>query len=108
MEFFLKHKIIIFRTVGIIVFVTAIIIKFWLTPKEVLTENEKAQARLERMEASARSTGATSKSQEKDTSKFIEKLKETQAKQVEYMTILAMVFGIAFVGYSFIPRKEQS
>lgn len=108
MDFFLKHKIILLRTSGIVMLIVAFAIHFWVTPKEALSESEKAQARIERMEASARGGSASSISSQADTSKFLEKMKATQAKQIEYMTILAMLFGIGFVGYSFFSKPKES
>jgi heme/copper-type cytochrome/quinol oxidase subunit 3 len=34
------------------------------------------------------------------------KMKETQEKQLRYMLILSIVFGIGFLGYSFIKNDE--
>ena len=84
-------------------------IHFWVTPSKGLSENDKAAARVARMEASTKGkSSSTSKAKKENDSKFLDKLKETQAKQMEYMTVLAMVFGVGFLGYSFIPRKETS
>ena len=105
LDFFLRYKIVIFRTLGVIMLVVGFSIHYWVTPKEVLSENDKAAARVARMEAMAKSTSITS--QKKNDSKFLEHMKDTQAKQVQYMTILAMVFGIGFLGYSFIPKKDE-
>jgi len=83
-------------------------IHFWVTPKEGLSANDKATARVARMEAQVRGNSSkNSKSQKKDDTKFLEKMKETQAKQAKYMTILAMVFGVSFLAYSFMPKKED-
>ncbi len=84
-------------------------IHFWVTPKEGLSENDKAAARVARMEAQVKgSSSKSSKSSKQDTSKFLEELKSTQAKQMQYMTILAMLFGVGFLGYSFISKKEDT
>jgi len=109
MDFFLKHKIIILRSLGALMLVMGFAIHFWVTPKEGISANDKAAARIARMEASAKgnAVGSIKKSQN-DTSKLLDALKETQAKQMQYLTILAMLFGIGFVGYSFIPRKENN
>ncbi|MDQ7045074.1 MAG: hypothetical protein Q9M32_04065 [Sulfurimonas sp.] len=97
------------RSLGAIMLVVGFAIHFWTTPKEGLSANDKAAARVARMEASARgSSSGASQTKEKDTSKFVDKMKGAQAKQMHYMTILAMLFGVGFLGYSFIPRKEES
>ena len=108
MDFFLQYKTVITRTLGVIMLVVGLAVHFWVTPKEGLSENDKAAARVARMEAQVKSSGSGSKkTKEKDTSKFMEKMKSTQEKQMQYMTILAMAFGVGFLGYSFIPKKEE-
>ena len=109
MNFFLQHKTVIMRTLGAIMLVVGFAVHFWLTPQKGLSENDKAAARIARMEAQIKSTGSgTKKSQEKDTSKFMEKMKSTQEKQMQYMTIVAMIFGVGFLGYSFMPKKDKT
>ena len=96
---------------GALMLVVGFAIHFWVTPKEGLSSNDKAAARIERMEASASTKGsATSKSssRQKDTSKLLDRLKNSQAKQMKYLTILAMVFGVGFLGYSFMPKKKDT
>jgi len=109
MNFFLQHKIIILRSLGAFMLVIGFAIHFWVTPKEGISANDKAAARIARMEASAKgnSVSSTKKSQS-DTSKILNALKDTQAKQIQYLTILAMFFGVGFVGYSFMPRRENN
>jgi hypothetical protein len=60
------------------------------------------------MEASVSGAGGSSKQASKsDSSKFLEELKNTQAKQIRYLTIMSMVFGIGFLGYSFISKPKN-
>ena len=109
MELFLKYKVVIMRSVGAMMLVIGFAVHFWTTPKEGLSANDKASARVARMEASAKGkSSSSSKSSQKDDSKFLDKLKDTQAKQVQYMSILVMVFGVGFLGYSFLPAKEEN
>lgn len=108
MEFFLQYKTVIIRSLGIFMLIVGFGAHFWETPKQGLSANEKAAARVARMEAQVKGKSSSSQvSKEKDTSKFTDKMKSTQAKQMEYLTILGIVFGIGFLGYSFIPRKEE-
>ena len=108
MELFLKYKVLIMRSVGAMMLLIAFSIHFWTTPKEGLSANDKAAVRVARMEASAKGKSSTSsKSNQNDDSKFLDTLKDTQAKQVQYMTILVMVFGVGFLGYSFLPAKKE-
>ena len=106
MEFFLKHQLVILRSLGALMLLIGFAVHFWVTPKEGLSENDKAAARVARMEAGAKekrlSQGA---SKEKDASKFVDTMKDTQAKQLQYMTIMIMVLGLGFLGYSFMPKK---
>jgi len=105
MEFFIRYKIIIFRVVGIFMLLIGFVVHFWVTPKDGLSELQIAAANVARMEASIKGQGGKSKKTHKpDTSKFLEEFKNTKEKQKEYLTILAMVFGVGFLGYSFIKR----
>ncbi|MFT5659410.1 MAG: hypothetical protein ACI9TV_000026 [Sulfurimonas sp.] len=109
MNYFLQYKIIILRSLGALMLIIGFAVHFWTIPKEGLSQNDKAAARVARMEASAKGKSSSNfKSPKKDDSKFLEKLKDTQTKQMQYMTILVMVFGVGFLGYSFIPKKEDT
>jgi uncharacterized protein YjeT (DUF2065 family) len=109
MNLFLKHKVVIFRTIGILMFIINLMIYFWTTPKQELSENDRARARIERMEANLKGVAFSSgKSKEKDTSKMISHIKDSKAKQMRYFSIIAMIIGVGFLGYSFLPRKEDN
>ncbi len=108
MEFFLKHKTVILRSLGGFMLLVGFVVHFWATPKEGLSANQKAAANIARMDARTNAGSSTSsKSQKKDDSKFLNELKNTQAKQMQYLTIIAMILGIGFLGYSFMPKKED-
>jgi len=107
MEYFLKHKIIIFRVIGALMLLVGFGVHFWVMPKKGISEIDIAAANVARMEASVKGHSSSSNKQHKpDASKFLEHFKDTQAKQMEYMTIIVMIFGIGFLGYSFIPKKD--
>lgn len=107
MEFFLKHKIVILRSLGGLMLLVGFALHFWTTPKEGVSANERAAANIARMEAKVKGNAPSSgKSAKKDDSKFLDKLKDTQEKQLQYLTILAMIFGVGFLGYSFMPRRD--
>ncbi len=109
MEFFLKHKVVIMRSLGALMLVIGFAIHFWTTPKEGISANDRAAANVERMEAKvAGKNSASSKSVKKNNSKFLDELKDTQAKQLQYLTIIAMILGVGFLGYSFMPKKKES
>ena len=108
MDFFLKHKTVILRALGSFMIIVGLIVHFWSTPKEGLSENERAAARVARMEAKVKGASSkTSSSSNKSDLDFLEQLKKTQAKQLQYMTIIVMVLGIGSLGYSFLPKKED-
>ncbi len=108
MEFFNNHKTVIFRTLGALMLVIGFAVHFWTTPKEVLTQNEKAAANIARMEAKVAGGSSSSKqSIKKDDSKFMSKMKDTQAKQLRFLTIIAMILGVGFLGFSFVKPKED-
>ena len=107
MEFFLKNKIVIIRTVGFLMLLVGFSVHFWATPKEGLSKNEIAAANIARMESVvSRGSGQSLKSQKKDNTKFLETLKNTQKKQIQYLTIISMILGVGFLGYSFIPKRD--
>lgn len=83
------------------------VIHFWATPKEGLSKNDIAARNVARMEAKATSSSSNGKkSVKKDDSKFLNELKSTQAKQMRYLTIIAMILGVGSLGYSFVKKKE--
>ncbi|MEN8304321.1 MAG: hypothetical protein ABFQ64_09640 [Campylobacterota bacterium] len=108
MEFFLKYKTVIMRSLGALMLVVGFAIHFWATPKEGISANERAAANVARMEAKVKGeSSAQSKSSKKSDSKFLEELKKTQEKQLQYLTIIAMILGVGFLGYSFMPKREK-
>ena len=108
MEFFKQHQTVIFRSLGAFMLLLGFVIHFWLTPKEGLSENELAAANVARMEAKVKGVSTSKQKVQSDHSKFMEKLKGQQAKQLEYLTILAMLLGVGFLGYSFVKKKEDT
>ena len=109
MEFYKENKILILRVAGIAMLLIGFLIQFWVTPKEVLSANDRATANIARMEAKVSGNGASSKSSKShSSSKILDELKNTQAKQMQYLTIIAMIFGIGFLGYSFIKPTSKS
>jgi hypothetical protein len=109
LEFFIKHKILIFRSIGALMLVIGFVVQFWITPKVGYTKNEIAAANVARMEAKvAGGSGSSGKKPKHDTSKFLKELKNTQAKQKQYLTIISMILGVGFLGYSFLKKKEDT
>ena len=108
MEFFLKNKIVILRTLGALMLIVGFAVHFWTVPQKGISANERAAANVARMEAKmAGNNSSAKKSTKKDDSSFLKELKKTQEKQMQYLTIIAMVFGVGFLGYTFLPKKEQ-
>ena len=109
MEYFLKHKTVIIRSLGGMMLLMGFAIHFWTTPKEGISANDRATANVARMEAKVKGQSSTqSKASKKSDAKFLDELKDTQAKQLQYLTILAMILGVGFLGYSFMPKKQES
>jgi len=105
-EIFLKHKTVIFRSLGALMLVVGFTSYFWTTPKEVLTQNEVAAANVARMEARvAGGQGGSSLKPESSSADILKHLKNTQEANTRYLTIFAMIFGIGFLGYSFMPKS---
>lgn len=108
-EIFIKNKIIIFRTVGAIMFLVGLVMLFWSEPNEiVLSENEIAAANIARMEAKVRSKSSDSKLVPKpDGSTFVEELENNQKKQEQQLIMLSMLLGALLLIYSFIPKAKS-
>lgn len=105
LEFIIKHKIILSRTIGIVLLVVGIAALFWAKPDTALTENEIAEANIARMEASLPQNIASSKKQSQ-TPSFMKAYKEKQKEHIRYLVVALIVCGIAFIGYSFIRKRE--
>ncbi len=106
MEFFLKHKIIILRTLGIIMLLVGFAVHFWVTPKMGVSENEIAAANVARMEASVRSIKSVKKTKS-DMSHITKALSQAQQQRAKYITIFAMILGVLFLAYSFLKKEEN-
>ncbi len=109
MEYYLKHQQVILRTLGALLLLVGFVIHFWSMPQKGVSKNDRAAANLARMEASVQGKSSSSKSKSKaDTSNFLEQLKNTQAKQSEYLTIILMILGVGSLGYSFFKKKKET
>jgi len=107
-EIFIKNRIIIFRTLGLVMLLVGFTVHIWASPKEVLIENEIAAANVARMEASVAIVKMSKKEAPKsEASKFIEELENAQNKQMQYLTILSMVLGVGLFAYSFISKPKS-
>ena len=108
MEFFVKHQKVLFRSIGGVLVLISFAAFFWTAPKKGFSENEVAAANVARMEARmAGQSSSSPKAQKPNKSPFLETYKDTQAKQMRYMLIIMMIFGVAFLGYSFISKKDE-
>ena len=108
MEYFLKNKKIITRVVGALMLLIGFVVHFWAMPKPVMTQSDIAAANVARMEKSVARSSSHSASSKKhlpsNTPKFMEKFKDAKEKQMQFLSIFAMIFGIGFLAYSFIKR----
>jgi hypothetical protein len=108
MEFFKQHQTIIFRSVGAFMLLLGFVIHFWATPKDGISANERAAANVARMEAQVKGSAMNGPKQKKaDSSKFLEKLKTQQAKQLEYLTVLIVLLGIGSLVFSFLKKDTE-
>jgi len=105
-DFLKKHQIILLRSVGGFIVLLAFIIHFWSTPKKGVSENERAAANIARMEAQVAGTSSSAKSTQPKKSPFLEAFESKKEKQMRYLSILAMILGLGFFGYSFVKPKE--
>ncbi len=104
-DFFKKHKKVILRTIGISMIIVGFVVNFWVMPKKGLTQVEIATANVARMEASvAQRSGRSTKKSKFNKSPFLQEFKNVQKKRMQYFSILVMIFGVGFLGYSFTKR----
>jgi len=106
LEFFLKHQQVLLRSIGAFLLLIGFVIHFWVVPHEGVSKNDLAAQRVARMEASVSGVSSSTKPAKADGSHLSEALKSTQAKQMEYLTIIVMLLGGASLGYSFIKKKH--
>jgi len=107
MEFFFKHKIVIVRTVGILMLLIGFAVHFWMTPQRAVDANTVAAANVARMEASVSGHKQSSAKAKPDMSTFSKSLTSVQEQRKKYLTIFAMLLGILFLGYSFLKKEES-
>ena len=94
------------RIVGVILLLMGFLIHFWETPKSGMSKNELAAINLARMEASVSGKNSSKIKKKTDSSNFRKALEDTQQKQLEYLTILAMLLGLISLGSSFIKKDK--
>jgi len=107
LEFFLQYKKVILRSLGILMLIVGFAVFFWKTPQEGLSENELAAANVARLEARVAGSSASTQKAQPDTSKILQKFKETREDQVKYFMILVMIAGTLFVLYSFLKKEPN-
>ena len=83
------------------------VVHFWIVPQKGLSENDLAAARVARMEVSAHVIATSQVHTKHDASHILKKLKATQAKQMEYLTIFVMLLGGTSLLYSFIKKPKE-
>lgn len=106
MDFFLKNQKKIFRFFGVLLILVSFTVYFWGIPQKSVTKNDLAANNIARMEAAMQGHSYNGKNIKSGTSSFSKVLAKTQKKQMQYLIILIMVFGIGFLGYSFMKKNE--
>lgn len=101
MDFFYKHKSMIFRVFGGAMLLLGFASYFWVSPKEGVSENQKAAANVARLEAKVAGVSSSKAAPKPSSAKIVEKFQETREAQIRYLTILVMLFGAGFLLYSF-------
>ena len=107
LEIFKKNKIVILRSLGALMLLIGFVVHFWFAPKEGVTQMDIASANVARMEASVTgSSTSSSKKTEPNSSPFLEEFKNVKQKQMQYLTIIAMILGSGFLLYSFVKKES--
>lgn len=107
LEILLQYKKPLIRVVGSLLLLIGFVIHFWATPKDGLSEVEIAAANVARMEASVSGRSTSAQSQSTSASPFLEEFKSTREKQMQYLTIIAMILGAGFLVYSFFQKEKD-
>lgn len=108
LKFLKNHKKIIIRVVGVSMLLIGFAVHFWTVPKEGISKEELAAANVARMEASVAGTSpSTAKKIQPKESPFMKQFIDTRQKQLEYLTIIAMILGVGFLLYSFIKKEDE-
>jgi hypothetical protein len=107
LEFYLKHQKVILRSLGAFLLIVGFVVNFWVTPKKAVSANAIAQANLARMESSTKGAGAAKVKKKPNVAHISKALQATREKQMKYMTIIAMVLGALFLGYSFVKKEQE-
>jgi len=100
-----KYQQVIIRTVGAFILIVAIVIHFWSTPDEGVSEAKVAAANVARMEASIAGSSTQSKSKKAEELPLMHKYIQEKEKQFEYLTLVAMLLGGGFFLYSFVKKE---
>jgi len=103
---FIKHQKVILRSLGALMLLVGFVIHFWSSPDTGMTKAQIAAANVARMEASVSGANTPSAKAKPDVSHVVKAIKDTQAKQMQYFTIIIMIFGAGFLGYSFLQKQE--
>ena len=105
-ELFLKHQTSILRFGGALMLIIGFAAYFWTTPKQGISENDRAAANVARMEAQSMGGSSSIPQKEKPSkSPFLKKYQDTQASQMRYALIIMMILGVGSLGYSFIRKQ---
>lgn len=80
---------------------------FWAAQKEGVNDNAIAAKNVARMEAKVSGGSSAHSPGKPDTSKILEKFKETRESQLKYLMIIMMIGGIGFLAYSFLKKETK-
>ena len=107
MDFLLKHKITILRSLGAVMLLIGLGVHFWLKPVAGLSENEIAAANIARMEASTIGDSKRGKKSQSNLTHITKSFTKAQQQQAKYITIFAMIMGVFFLIFSFIFKEKD-
>lgn len=103
-ELWQKHSKGVSKFLGVVFIILATSLYFWNNQRTVVvTEEMRAAANVERMEARTRGEKSATKAGDSHSS-VLEKLKARQKRQLEILLISMVVFGAGFLAYGFVKR----
>ncbi len=99
-----KNKKLALKITGVNFLLMALVLMFWVQPKQGMSASEKAAANTARMEARISVDSKRPASSASDVRKAHE---EYQKEQVQIFLILMLILGAGFLGYGFFVKDEN-
>jgi len=103
-----QHSILITRVIGSALLFLSIALQVWTFSTPKLTANQRAEANIARMEASAKAAIFNTKmSEAKGGTNFLQQVRDVQKENTMNITIIALILGVFFLSFGFSNKKKK-